>query len=120
MTRSLLVKSTWGPADPERAGLALTVASTALSAGVPVQLWLAADAVWLAVPGRAQALPHTIEPSIADLLTALLDGAEVLACSRCLAERDLTPADLLGGIDVAGAAQFVAASLEPHKTVLVY
>ena len=52
--RTLVVKCTFGTADPERCAQAFTVAATAVAAGAEVSLWLTGEAAWLALPGRAE------------------------------------------------------------------
>ena len=54
MAERLVVKVTHGSEALERLNQAVTVAATALSADVDVSLWLTGEAVWLAVPGRAE------------------------------------------------------------------
>ena len=68
MSRTLVIKLTAGAEEPERANQAFTVAATAVAAGATVSLWLTGEAVWFAVPGRAEAfeLPHAAP--LADLL----------------------------------------------------
>ena len=50
----------------------------AVAAGATVSLWLTGEAVWFAVPGRAEAfeLPHAAP--LADLLTGPSDGGRLL------------------------------------------
>ena len=54
MVRDLVVKVTCGADDPERANQAFVVASAAVASGARVSLWLAGEAAWYAVPGRAE------------------------------------------------------------------
>ena len=58
--RRLVVKVTCGAERAEAANQAVTVAATAVAAGVDVSLWLTGEASWWALPGRAEefALPH--------------------------------------------------------------
>ena len=60
MANRLVVKVTAGLDAPERCSQAFTVATTALSAGVDVSLWLTGESAWFALPGRAAEfeLPH--------------------------------------------------------------
>ena len=120
MTRALVVKVTVGEADPERCNQAFTVAAAAIAAGAQVSLWLTGDAAWFAVPGRAEAfsLPHAAP--LADLLGAVLAAGTVTLCTQCAARRDLTAADVLDGIRIAGAATFVEESLAEGAQALVY
>jgi predicted peroxiredoxin len=118
--RSLVVKATVGEDAPERCSQAFTVASTALAAGASVSLWLTGEAVWLAVPGRAEAftLPHSAP--LAELRDAVLGGGTLTVCTQCAARRDLTQDDLLPGVRIAGSASFVDEALQDGAQALVY
>ena len=120
MSRTLVVKATAGADRPETCHQALNVASAAVAAGAPVSLWLTGEASWLSVPGRAAevALPHGAP--LADLLEVVLAGGTVTLCTQCAQRRDLTEADLLPGVRIAGAATFVAEVLAPDAQALVY
>jgi predicted peroxiredoxin len=118
--RALVVKCTSGEDAPERCSQAFTVAATALSAGADVSLWLTGEAVWLAVPGRAEAfvLPHAAP--LAELRDAVLAAGTLTVCTQCAARRDLTQADLLPGVRIAGSASFVDEALRDAAQALVY
>lgn len=119
--RALVVKCTTGVAeDVERCAQAFTVAATALASGAGVSLWLTGEAVWMAVPGRAEAveLPHSAP--FAELRDAVLAGGTLTVCTQCAARRDLGVADLVSGTLIAGSASFVAEVLEPGAQALVY
>ncbi|GAA2520598.1 DsrE family protein [Pilimelia columellifera] len=120
MTRPLVVKSTAGDDAPERCAQAFTVAATAVAAGVDVSLWLTGEASWFAVPGRAEqfTLPHSAP--LAELLAAVLAEGSVTVCTQCAARRDLTVADLLPGVRIAGAAVFVEESLAEGAQAMIY
>lgn len=118
--RRLVVKLTWGAEAPERVSQALSVASTALAAGAEVSLWLTGDATLLARPGILDKieLPHAAP--LAELFDLIRDEGQVTVCSQCAARRDLTEAELLAGVRVAGSASFVAEVLAESATALVY
>ncbi|MFN8075474.1 MAG: DsrE family protein [Kineosporiaceae bacterium] len=118
--RSLLIKVTVGAEAAERCNQAFTVAATAVAAGVEVSLWLAGEASWFAVPGRAAefALPHAAP--LDALLAAVIDGGTVTLCTQCAARRELTQADLVPGVRIAGAAVFVEEATTPGTQALVY
>ncbi len=120
MTRALVVKVTCGQDDAERCNQAFTVAATAVAAGAEVSLWLTGEAAWLAVPGRAQAFELDGATALADLLATVLSGGRVTVCSQCAARRDLTEADLVPGIRIAGAAVFTEEVLRDGVQALVY
>jgi predicted peroxiredoxin len=116
----LVVKVTVGEDAPERCAQAFTVAATAVAAAADVSLWLTGEATWLAVPGRAEAfvLPHTAP--LADLRDTLLAAGRLTVCTQCAARRDLTQADLMPGVRLAGAATFVEEALADGVQALVY
>lgn len=120
MARTLVVKATAGADAPERCAQAFTVAATAVAAGAEVSLWLTGESTWFAVPGRAETfeLPHSAP--LRDLLEAVLTGGRITVCTQCAARRNLTEADLLPGIRIAGAAAFVEEVLADGVQALVY
>ena len=119
-SRALVVKCTSGTEAPERCAQAFTVAATAAAAGARVSLWLTGEAVWLALPGRAEAfvLPHSAP--LADLRDAVLSGGSLTVCTQCAARRELDQDDLLPGVRIAGSASFVDEVLSDGAQALVY
>jgi predicted peroxiredoxin len=119
-TRSLVVKATAGADAPERCAQAFTVAATAAAAGVPVSLWLTGESSWFALPGRAATfeLPHSAP--LADLLAGVLAAGTVTLCTQCAARREITAADVIDGIRIAGAAVFVEEVTAEGAQALVY
>ncbi len=120
MARPLVVKVTCGPEDPERCNQGFTVAATALAAGTEVSLWLTGEAAWFGVPGRAEEFSLPLATPLADLLGAVVAGGQVTVCSQCAARREITDADVLPGVRIAGAAVFAEEVLQPEAQALVY
>ena len=120
MKQALLVKATSGEDAPERCAQAFTVCSVAAVSGVRVSLWLTGEAVWMPVPGRAEAfdLPHSAP--LAALRDDVLSGGTLTVCTQCATRRGLAQDDLLPGVRIAGAAAFVAEALEDDVQALVY
>jgi predicted peroxiredoxin len=119
-TRSLVVKVTAGAEAPERSSQAFNVAATAAAAGVRVSLWLTGEASWFAVPGRAEQfdLPHSAP--LKDLLYGVLEAGAVTLCTQCAARRQITQADVINGIRIAGAAAFVEEAMADGAQALIY
>lgn len=116
---SLVVKVTCGAEAPERCSQALTVASTAVAAGVTVSLWLTGEATRLAVRGAdGFVLEHAADPL--ELLALVAAEGTVTVCSQCAARRSLTGADLVPGARIAGAAVLVQEVMAPGARSLVY
>ena len=120
MTRPLVVKVTCGAEDPERCNQGFTVAASALAAGAEVSLWLTGEAAWYGVPGRAEAFTLPLATPLADLLAAVLAGGQVTVCTQCAARREITEADVLPGVRIAGAAVFAEEALRPDAQALIY
>jgi len=117
---TLVIKATAGKDDPERCNQAFTVAAAAVASGVQVSLWLTGEAAWYSLPGRAAdfSLPHAAP--LPDLLASVLALGTVTVCSQCAARRDITPADVIDGIRIAGSATFVAEIMADGTQALVY
>ncbi|MBB5840377.1 DsrE family protein [Kribbella italica] len=120
MSRTLVIKLTAGADEPERANQAFTVAATAVASGATVSLWLTGEAVWFAVPGRAEAfeLPHAAP--LGDLLAAVLAGGTLTVCTQCAKRRDLAKSDLLPSTRIAGAPAFTEEILTDNAQAIVY
>ncbi|HZR50959.1 MAG TPA: DsrE family protein [Streptosporangiaceae bacterium] len=116
----MVVKVTAGEDSPERCNQAFTVAATAAASGVPVSLWLTGESAWFGLPGRAEkfSLPHAAP--LADLLAGVLAAGTVTVCTQCAARRDITEADLIPGVRIAGSATFVAEIMKDGVQALVY
>jgi predicted peroxiredoxin len=120
MARTLIVKATAGSDAPERCAQAFTVAATGVAAGAAVSLWLTGESAWFALPGRAATFELAHSAALEDLLAAVLAGGLVTLCTQCAARRDITAADVLPGVRVAGAAAFVEECLADGAQALVY
>jgi predicted peroxiredoxin len=118
--RSLVLKVTAGRNDPERCNQAFTVAATAAASGVPLSVWLTGEASWLALPDGCPdlGLPHS--PPLPDLLAAVRQGGTLTLCTQCAARREITEADVLDGVRIAGAATFLAEIMADGAQALVY
>jgi predicted peroxiredoxin len=115
-----VVKVTVGADELERCQQAFNVAAAAAAAGASVSLWLAAEASWLALPGRAESLDLPHAPALAQLRDSVLAAGQVTLCTQCAARRGITDKDLIPGIRIAGAATFADEVLAPDAQALVY
>ena len=118
--RTLIVKCTAGAQDPERCNQAFTVAATAIAAGASVSLWLTGEAVWFAVPGRAEAFELTLAAPLSELRDAVLAAGRLTVCTQCAARREIGEAELVPGARIAGSASFVDECLQTGVQALVY
>src|ERR1700721_788578 len=108
VARNLVIKVTAGANEPERCNQAFTVAATAVASGVPVSLWLTGEAAWFALPGRADDIYCPPDAAQPDLLASVLALGTVTVCSQCAARRDITPADVIAGVRMAGSGTLAA------------
>jgi predicted peroxiredoxin len=85
-----------------------------------VSLWLTGEAAWLGLPGRADgfSLPHA--SPLADLLASVLALGTVTVCGQCAARREISEADVIAGVRIAGSATFVAEIMADGAQALVY
>jgi predicted peroxiredoxin len=120
MAPRLVVKITHGPEALERLNQGLTVAATAAAAGVEVSLWLTGEAVWLAVPGRAEEWELPLAAAPVELREAVLAAGTLTVCGQCAARRQLTDSELVAGAVIRGAASFVEEVLAEDTRALVY
>ena len=118
--RNLVIKCTAGADELERANQAFTVAAAAVAAGAEVSLWLTGEASCFAVPGRAEALELPLATPLAELRDLVLATGTLTVCSQCAARREITSADVVGGVRIAGSAVFVEESLSEAVQALVY
>lgn len=118
--RSLVIKVVAGKDEPERCGQALNVAAIAIASGVGVSLWLAGEAAWFALPGRAGDVTLEHSPPLADLLASVLASGTVTLCTQCAARRGITPEDVMDGVRIAGAATFVSEITADGAQALIY
>jgi len=119
-TEKLVIISTTGPENQEKATLPLVVATAAQSVDASVVLILQASAVLLAKKGLAE---HVNAPGLMPL-KKLLDtflelGGELLICSPCVKERQIKEDELIAGSKLVAAGTVVTEVLSA-KAVLTY
>ena len=120
MARTLIVKATAGADAPERCAQAFTVAATG-GRGRRGGFVVADRRVGLvrpARPGGEFELPHSAP--LAGPAGRRAGRRQVTLCTQCAARRDITAADVLPGVRIAGAAAFVEECLADGAQALVY
>ena len=116
----LVIKLATGIDDAERVAQAFSVASTALAAGVEVSFWLAGEAAWLALPGKAEEFTLAHSANLSDLLANLISEAHVTLCSKCAVRRNIKDGEQISGITIAGSISFVEEIMQAQTQALVY
>jgi predicted peroxiredoxin len=103
MSNKAVVSLTTGLEDAERVTVALLVAVGAAESGRPTLMFLAKEAVRLAVQGTAVGIACDGCPSIADLLDRYhTAGGRYLVCPICVNAKRLQDAPLIDGATVGG------------------
>ncbi|MEU2179322.1 DsrE family protein [Streptomyces thermolilacinus] len=120
MAKKLVIKVTAGADAPERCSQAFTVAAVAAASGVEVSLWLTGESSWFALPGKAAEfeLPHAAP--LPDLIASVQAAGRITLCTQCAARREITEADLIEGVRIAGAQVFLSEIMEDGVQALVY
>jgi predicted peroxiredoxin len=120
VANKLVIKVTAGADAPERCSQAFTVAAVAAASGVEVSLWLTGESSWFALPGRAAQfeLPHAAP--LPELIDGILAGGRITLCTQCAARREITQADVMHGVRIAGAQVFVQEAMTDGVQALVY
>ncbi len=118
--RKLVVKVIVGKDDPERCAQAFNVAATALASGIEVSLWLAGEASWFALAGKAEEFVLEHAAPLHELLETLVLNATVTLCTQCATRRNIKDGDQISGIRIAGSAAFVEEIMGANTQVIVY
>jgi len=100
---------THGPDEPELATIPFVMAGAALASDVAVVMGFQGDAVRLMAAGVAEGIAAPEFQPLAKLLGDVRDlGAVLLVCSPCLKSRGIAAADLVDGAEIVAAGRFIA------------
>jgi predicted peroxiredoxin len=114
----VLIHTTHGKEDIERASLAFVVANAALSSGQEATLLLTIDAVWLATLGYTDGLQAEGFAPIGELMANFIrNGGRLWVCGACIKPRNISPDNLISGAQVIGAATAVEAMVSGANTL---
>jgi predicted peroxiredoxin len=119
-TEKLVIISTTGPENQEKATLPFVVATAAQSVDAKVVVILQASAVLIAKNGAAENVNAPGLLPLKQLLDTFRElGGELLICSPCIKERHITEDELLTGSKPIAAGTVVTEVLSA-KAVLTY
>jgi predicted peroxiredoxin len=105
----LVFMVTHGPDHPEHATIPFVMAAAALASDVQVAMGFQADGVVLMQRGVAENVNADGFPPLAKLLDDVRGlGASLLVCNPCLKSRGIEPDQLVDGAEVVAAARFIA------------
>ena len=109
MAEKLVIMVTHGSDNPELQTIPFVMAAAALASDVEVVMGFQGDGVRVLLPGAVdQIAVHGFQP-LASLLDDVRElGAQLLVCGPCVKNRDIDPTGLVEGAEVVAAARFVA------------
>jgi predicted peroxiredoxin len=108
-TEKLVFMVLHGPSHPEHATIPFVMAGAALASDVEVVLGFQADGVDLVRKGGADAIEAPGFPPLAKLMGDVRElGGKLLVCGPCLKSRGIAAEDLVDGAEVVAAGRFVA------------
>ncbi len=114
----LVIISTRGAEDPERATFPFVVANAAVAMDVKATIILqGGSAVMLAMKGMADHVFAPGLPPLNELISSFLaQGGQILLCTPCLKERRIAPETLVEGARAIAAGRVVQECLEATST----
>ena len=109
-----------GPEHPEHATLPFVMACAALASDVEVVIGFQADGVELVRSGVADTIEAPGFPPLRKLLADFQElGGKLLVCGPCIKSRGITAPDLIDGAEIVAAGRFVA-EITSSTNALVY
>jgi predicted peroxiredoxin len=116
----LVIISTIGSENPEKATLPFVLATAAQATDVDVEVILQSTAVVLAKKGEAENVKaHDFMPLIELMNNYISQGGKLNVCSPCLKSRNIAKEDLIEGSVVIAAGTVVSEVLSA-KSVVTY
>ena len=104
----LLIISTIGQENHEKATLPFVLATASQSLDVAVVMFLQSSAVVLAKKGEAEKVRAEGFAPLGELFDTFMDmGGKLYLCSPCIKERDIAPGDLVDGVQIGAAGTLV-------------
>ncbi|NTU53649.1 MAG: sulfur reduction protein DsrE [Chlorobiaceae bacterium] len=117
-TSTLLIISTIGPENPEKATLPFVLATASQALDVEVTMFLQSSGVVLAKKGEAEKASAKGFQPVKEMLDSFLEsGGKLFLCSPCLKEREITKDELVEGAEIGAAGTLVDAVLYASKVV---
>jgi uncharacterized protein involved in oxidation of intracellular sulfur len=119
-TEKLVIISTVGPENQEKATLPFVVATAAQTTDVKVVVILQASAVLLAKKGAARNVNAQGLMPLEKLINTFIElGGDLLLCSPCIKERFINEEELISGSKLIAAGTVVDEVLSA-KSVITY
>ena len=108
-TEKLVFMVLHGTTHPEHATIPFVMAAAALASDVEVVMGFQADGVELARRGGVDRVAAPGFPPLAKLLDDVRElGGKLLVCGPCIKSREIAATDLVEGAEVVAAGRFIA------------
>jgi len=108
-TEKLVFMVLHGPNEPEQATIPFVMACAALASDVDVVIGLQAAGVELGRVGGVDGVEAPGFPPLKKLVTDFRElGGHMLVCGPCVTSRGITPDQLIDGAEIVAAGRFVA------------
>lgn len=105
----LVIMVTHGPDDPELATIPFVMAAAALASDVQVVVGFQAEGVRLAQRGCADNVQAPEFPPLTKLMTDVHElGGLMLVCGPCVKSRNIEASTLVDGAEIVAAGRFIA------------
>jgi predicted peroxiredoxin len=114
MEKKFLIVATHSFDAPERAGAALSIASTAVASGMDVVIFTINEGVLLTKKGFAETVTdQKAFPPIKDLTALLIEnGQKFYACTPCAKQFGVEPSDFIPNAELAGAQTLLELAMD--------
>ena len=119
MAEKILVNTTYGADDIERATVPWVVASASAASDNETVIFLTAQSVHLVKKGGADGVQGEGYPAIADLINATVEnGGKIWVCPACAGANGITADDLIEGASLVGAVGTIGFLAEGARTIM--
>ncbi len=116
----LVFMVTHGPEHPEHSTIPFVMACAALASDVEVVMGFQADGVCVVREGEAEHVEAKAFPPLAKLINDFRElGGTMLVCGPCLKGREIAETELVDGAEVVAAGRFIA-EITSATNALVY
>jgi predicted peroxiredoxin len=106
--KRILIQSTHGGENPEKATLPFIVGNVAVTADQDCTIFLTSESVRLATRGYADEITFATHPPTAQIIADFVkNGGRLWACGACTGPRGITADDLVAGATIVTAANLV-------------
>ncbi len=114
MEKKFLIVATHSGDAPERAGAALTIATTAVASDIDVVIFTINEGVLLAKKGFAETVKEQKAfPPLKELIATLVENdTRFYVCTPCANQFGVKPDELIPGAELAGAQLLLELAME--------